>query len=731
MNRDQISEQHLSRLAVVYIRQSSPHQVVHHVESQRRQRNLVDRARELGWPRDRIEQVDDDLGQSGSRCSDRVGFDGMVAMAALGKVGIILALEVSRLARGNRDWYHLLDVCGITATLIGDEEGLYDPRAYNDRLLLGLKGTMSEAELHVMKQRMVEAMRAKARRGELCLRLPAGFVWDEGGRIEKDPDERVVGAIEEVFRRFNEVGTIHQTHLSLVEDGVQVPVRRGLGEGIKWSRPAYGLLRRMLKNPFYAGAYVYGRRQVEETLDSSLRPRKRMKEVEPERWHAFLKDNHEGYISWERFEGNLKCIASNRRGGAGPGAPREGESLLQGLILCGRCGRRMRIAYGKGSRPTRYTCTQARRQTGAEVCQSFGAKRLERAVEVLLLECLSPLGVEAMLEAAKVYGQDKEAQRTRWEQDIERARYEVSLARRQYDAVDPENRLVARQLERRFERALRELQEIGSEARRQLERLEEPLSAAERKRLEEYAEDLQLLWNAPTTRAQDRKRIARCLIESVVVRKPVEGSKLTAEVHWKGGQVTTVEVARGKTGVHRYACPAEVVDLVRTLAGEFSDGQIARILRRKRLKTPKGRSFMAYHVANIRNRHGIAKGPRVPLKGDDIHTAEKAADLLGVCRSTVIRWIEAGLLRGSQLTSGAPWRIVVSQQDIEKLKPTEVGEGWLPLKGAAGALGVSQQTVLQKLKSGELEGVRVRAGRRVGWRIRLPESNYGDQPTLL
>ena len=364
------------------------------------------------------------------------------------------------------------------------------------------------------------------------------------------------------------------------------------------------------------------------------------------------------------------------------------------------------------------------------MCQSFGARRLEKAVEGLLLDCLSLLGVESMLEAAKVYAEDNELERTRWKQSIERADYEMNLARRQYDAVDPENRLVARELERRYEKALRALEEIESEAERQLQRLEEPFTDAEHRLLKRYAEDLSMLWNAPATRAQDRKRIARCLIENVVVTSPREGTMLTAQVHWKGGEVTKLDVLKGKSGIHRYVSPPELVELIRTLSTEFSDIQIARILHRKRLKTPKGRPFMAYHVANVRNKYNIPKGPRVPLRGEDVYTAEKAAELLGACRSTVIRWLEVGLLCGSQLTSGAPWRIVVTKEDIERLKPNDVGDGWLPLKGAAAALGVSQQTVLQKVKSGELEAIRVRTGRRVGWRIRLPISSYDDQPAL-
>lgn len=730
MNREQITVEQRSRLAAIYIRQSSSYQVSHNVESGLRQRNFVERAIELGWAQDRVLVVDEDLGESASRTGKRSGFEQMVAMTALGEVGIILAIEVSRIARANRDWYHLLDICSITGTLIGDEEGLYNPKEYNDRLLLGLKGTMSEAELHIIKQRLVEAMRQKAKRGELRRRLPAGYFWDEAGRIQKDPDEQVCEAIALVFNRFAVLGTVHQTHLSLCEDGFRVPVRVGYGKGVEWKQPSSGQLLRMLTNPIYAGAYVYGRRQSEETVGSDLKPKKRLKHVPREAWHVLIRDHHDGYVSWEQFEKIQERIRSNRNGIEGPGAPREGNSLLQGLVVCGRCGRRMSIAYGKGSGPGRYRCAKAREQTGAPVCQAFGAWKVEQAFEKLLLKCLSPLGMEAMIEAAKVYAQDTEAQKRQWEQAVERARYEVDLARRQYDAVDPENRLVARELERRFEKVLKTLEATESKAKTHMEALESALSANEEQFLRTYAHNLSTLWNAPTTRPQDRKRIVRCLVETVVVTALPEASEVKAQVYWKGDEVTAFEVPKGKSGGHRHVSDPELIDLIRLLAREFSDQQIARILYRKGLRTPKGLSFAAYHVAGLRKNYNIPKGPRVPVRGKDVYSAEQAAEMFGVNRATVIRWVEVGLLRGSQLTSGAPWRIQVTEEDIKKLKPSEAAEDWLTLKKAGFVLGVSQQTVLQKLKSGQLKGVRVRTGQRSAWRIHVPTDSYSNQQTL-
>lgn len=394
----------------------------------------------------------------------------------------------------------------------------------------------------------------------------------------------------------------------------------------------------------------------------------------------------------------------------------------------------MKVSYGNGGRQVRYACVSRRQQTGAPVCQSFGALRLERAVERLLLEALTPLGVEAMAEATRAHVEVAAAERAHWDHRVERARYEVGLARRQYDAVDPEHRLVARELERRFEEALRELRRIEGEADARIRARDEPLTQEEQERLRAYAEDLPRLWNAPGTRAQDKKRIVRCLVENVVVTVPGEGAHLEAEVCWVGGERTAVELLKGKTGVHRYVTDPELVELVRTLAREFSDEQIARILSRKRLKTPKGLPFTARRVTSLRGNHGIEGTTRTRLQAGDVFTAEQAGEILGVSRSTVIRWIETGLLHGSQLTSGAPWRVRVTEEDKRRLTAAEAREGWLPLKGAARVLGVSQQTVLQRLKSGRLEGVRVRVGRRSGWRIRVAQRSYddrNDQPSLL
>ena len=728
MNRDQITPAHRQRSAFVYIRQSSERQVIDHQESQRRQRNLVHRAVELGWEQDQIEQIDEDLGLSGSRSQVRPGFDRLIAEAALGRVGIILALEASRFCRGNRDWYHLLDICSITKTLIADSDGLYDPRDHNDRLLLGLKGTMSETELHVMKQRLVEATRERARRGEFRLPLPPGLHWNSAARIVKTPDEQVQSTIELIFDRFERLGSMHQVHGSLADDEITVPTIRRPSGPVTWVRPTYSYVQRLLRNPFYAGAYAYGRRQTEEVLDEEQRPVKRVREMSQSQWHVLIKEHHEGYIDWVVFERNQRQIAANRNGEPHLGAAREGRALLQGLILCGRCGRRMKLSYTRRGDFTRFTCSASREQTGGPLCQDFGGRALQLRIEQLVLEALEPAGVDAMLEAARVHEKVADNERTHWQQRVERAEYEVDLARRQYDEVDPANRLVARELERRFEKALENLDTTQGEANRQIEALARPLDPTEEERLRRYAEDLRELWHAETTRPQDKKRVIRLLIESISVTKLKDKLKLKGEVHWIGGQTTDLELAWRRC--NRHAADTDLLELIRTLASEFSDSQIARVLNRRGIRTPKGLTFTANRVAVTRNSNGIEKGPAVPRSGPDIYSVDDAARILDVHATTVVRWVEGGLLKGVQVAQGAPWRIHVTEDDVRRLKVTDAPEGWLSLRAAASALRVSQRTVLQRLNSGKLEGVRVQVGGRSAWRIHVPPDAYDDHPTL-
>ena len=730
MNAEQITAVHHARIAFVYVRQSTMHQVLHHRDSQLRQCSLADRAAQLGWPVDRIVVLDEDLGQSAAGSSVRSGFERLLSEAASGRAGIILASVASRLARSNRLWYLLLDICSVTETLIADSEGLYDPKAYNDRLLLGLKGTISEAELHSMKQQMVEVIRDKAKRGEFRLPLPAGYIWDELGHLVKTPDEREQAVIALIFERFERLGTIHQVHVSLSEDDIEVPCATGRNGRIKWRRAQYQYLRRTLRHPIYAGTYTFGRRQSKEHLDPSHQVVKRMTPVPREQWHGCIEDHHEGYISKETWERNQERISANKRGPDNPGAPREGSALLQGLVMCGHCGRLMRVQYTRDRRPSRYDCTAARRQQGTPICQSFGAIRIERAVERLVLQAIEPLGLAAMLEAATRYQEVSEAERRQCQREVERARYEVDLTRRKYDEIDPANRLVAREYERRLESALERQEAVEKATAHRLQHLERPLTDAEKERLRRYAADIPQLWRAPTTRHQDRKRIVRALVSQVVVTESERGSELRVDVHWSGGEITTTAVPKGSRRDRQDITTTEVVELVRSLAKEFDDAQIARILIRKNIQTARGHAFTRNRVGCLRFRFGIDHVPALPNEGENVYTAEEAGRLLGVHHSCVIRWVEAGLLRGAQSTKGAPWRVQVTEEDRRRVTAAEAPDGWLSLQAAAIALGVSQQTVLQRLQEGKLEGQRVQTGRRTSWRIRVQDTIPTTQTQL-
>ena len=412
---------------------------------------------------------------------------------------------------------------------------------------------MSEAETFVMNQRLVEAMRSKAARGELRCRLPAGYLWDEAGRIQKTPDEQERTTIERIFSLFAEHGSLNAVHRTLLEERMQVPVRVGPGTRIEWRSPSGSYVIRLLKHPLYAGAYVWGRRQVEESLDEQQRAVKTMREREPEAWRVLIKAHHDGYISWEQYERNQRQIAANRKGAPGPGAARGGRSLLQGLVLCGRCGRTMVVNYHTPRRVLRFVCKSGVTGFTAGGCQSIGAVRLERAFETLMLEALEPLALEAMVQASAAHQVGREQQREHWRQRVERAQYEVDLARRQYDAVDPANRLVASELERRWEQALQALSHTQAEAQAQLAQAQQPLSEDECTELARYGHDIAALWQAPTTSAREKKRIIRCLVENVVVT--VQEAVVQAKVHWVGGEVTTIEVPKGKVGVTRYVTP--------------------------------------------------------------------------------------------------------------------------------------------------------------------------------
>ncbi|MGH2667764.1 MAG: recombinase family protein, partial [bacterium] len=511
-----ITASHLRRDAYVYVRQSTVMQVREHTESLERQYELAERAVGLGWAAHQVVVIDEDLGRSGAEATAREGFRRLVADVGLGQVGLILGIEVSRLARNNADWYHLLDLCALTDTLIADGDGLYHPSDYNDRLVLGLKGTMSEAELHLIRNRLTAGLRHKAAKGELRQGLPVGFDHDEAGNIVLSPDEAVVEAISAVFVRFDELGSARQVLLSLLEDGLLVPRRPTRKGRVVWAPATYPAIHDFLTNPVYAGAFVFGRTKTEKRVDANGRLVMRTRQVARDEWEVCIPDHHPGFVTWECYEANQTLLRANWRPprGHGGGAPREGSALLQGRLRCGRCGRMMQTSYSgtKGNCP-RYLCGRGRQLYGTErACQSLGGRRLEARVLDEVFAVLQPAALTATAKALSEADAHHVRRLVAFERAVERARFEAERARRQFDAVEPENRLVGRTLERAWEAALAEVRRAESDLAAQQTRRPSPLTANELGWLRRAGADIRRIFEASTTTARERKQLLRALI---------------------------------------------------------------------------------------------------------------------------------------------------------------------------------------------------------------------------
>ena len=725
-DRSKITDVHRGRRAIVYVRQSTPTQVEQNAESRARQYALRERAIELGWAPAAVSVVDEDLGRSGASTEGRIGFRELAAEVGLGQVGIVLALEVSRFARSSADWHQLLDLCALTGTLIADSDGIYAPSEFNDRLLLGLKGTMSEAELHLIRARLNGGLRNKAERGELVQNLPVGLDRDEEERIVLCADEQVRHAIGRVFELWRRLGSARQVVRELVAEGQELP-RRNVGERrVRWRRAGYSAVHDFLTNPAYAGAFVFGRTRQEKALDGEGRVRRRTRELPIEEWSVCIPDHHPGYVSWDSYLATRRRLRSNvRPKGEGGGAAREGGALLQGLVRCGRCGRRMQVAYsGRDGNAPRYACVRGRdmHATGG-ACQSLGGMRLERAVAGAFLESVTPAGVRASAEAVGEIERQHAERLAGQRLALERAEFEAERARRQFDACEPEHRLVARTLEGRLEEALA----TAEGERRRLAELEqrrpEPLSPSERRALVRLAHELPKLWEAPSTTARDRKELLRVLIEEVVVTVREEPRRAELEVIWEGGARSELCVALVRRGSETKRTPEDTVELVRALAAHHPDRQIAAILAKQGRRTGAGLEFTESRVKHVRLKNQIpAASP--PEPGGELFTVEGAAGELGVSEPTIYRWLRAGLLPGEQVTPGAPWRIRITEEVRHRFVP-EVPDGFVALSEAAKRLGVARQTVLHKVQRGELEAVQVTRGLRKGLRIRVSADETG------
>lgn len=732
---------HTRRDAIVYIRQSHPSQVEHNRESTARQYALEDKAVALGWAKSQVITIDEDLGVSGKVFVKRSGFDHLNAEVALGRVGILLGLEVSRLARSNADWYRLLDMCAITDTLLADSDGVYHPALFNDRLILGLKGTMSEAELHILRGRLDGGIRNKAARGELRRALPVGLVWGEKeGEIRFHPDEAVTGAIRTIFDKFTELGSARQVwvwfrsqHLSFPLHPLGIVPSLATCHQLRWITPTYTAIYNVLSNPVYAGAYVYGKTRNERYVDEQGTVRKRIRHLPKEEWSVFLPGHHEGFVDWTTYETIQTRLRSNIHATlhqAGR-ALREGSALLQGIVVCGYCGRRLRVAYQGTNASPRYYCDGSQPNAGhALQCLNVGGVGIDQAVSHAFLEALTPAALEATTLAVEQLESNHDAALSQWRLEVERARYEAERAERQYKAVEPENRLVGRGLEKEWETRLQNLAQAEAELFRREQQRPRKLSEEEQKKINTLGSDLRLVWTAPTTSDRDRKELLRTLLEEVILKVARKESHADLTLRWRGGMTTKLDLALKRYQAQGPTTDEDTMSLLRRLAAHYPDDTIAGILNRQGRKTAYGERFTAQQVGSLRRYHEIPRfQPSRESPQGEVVPVMQAAKILGVATSTFHRWLNAGLIAGEQMTPGAPWRIRITEELRQAFVDTAPPD-YVPVVDAMRRLGISRQTVWQRVKRGELEALHVRKGQRKGLRIRVvdPPTGLFDQP---
>lgn len=665
-----ITPDHLGRGAVVYIRQSTMGQVAEHTESKRRQYALAESARSIGFAS--VTVIDDDLGRSGSGLVERPGFQKLVASVCSGSIGAVFCIEASRLARNGRDWHHLIDLCALVGTLVIDPDGTYDPRLVNDRLLLGLKGTMSEYELSLLRQRGLAARDSKALRGELQFILPPGYCWNEIGQIEMDPDERIGGVIRLLFDKFQEFGSARQVLLWAHDRALQLPItRRNNGSvcRIEWRPAAYHTVLMILRHPVYAGAYVFGR-TTQRTRIVDGRARKTTGHSKPmTAWNVLLRDHHPGYISWDQYEENQKLISENahiqRR--TDRKSARGGRALLTGLVRCARCGRTMRVFYGSQSgHAHRYHCRGDDSHVGGWLCIGVGGVRVDRAVAAQIVEAISEHAIEAAIQAANQSEKADAEIRQALCRELEEVRYEASLAARRYEVVDPTKRLVARELETRWNAALERVAHLE-------ERIAQHDAAAtlrpkvDRAALMALARDLPTTWNAPGTDARTKQRITHILIREVILDRDDATNEAIVTIHWNGGRHSELRVARVRTGRYPADRHPNPVEAIRRLGGQWPDREIAVTLNRMRCKPPDGNAWTTVRVRELRERLRIAPFDPTSQHAETI-SAERAAAQLGICVGSLHKLIQAGALPATQLMQSATWQIPVAALETEAVK---------------------------------------------------------------
>ena len=678
-----ITPEHLARKAIVYLRQSSEKQVRQNTESQRLQYDMAERIRGLGWQE--VEVINSDLGSSaaiGAVC--REGFERVLSSVALGEVGIVVSREVSRLSRTDKDWCRLVEVCQIFGTLIGDEQQVYDLSYLDDQLVLGIQGTLSVVELKVLRQRMQAGQESKARRGELFKRLPVGYIKDATGRVVLHSDRRVVEAIQLAFTKFRELWSVRQTFQWFRDHDVELPANPIRGTRLVWKIPSQSLVRDILRNPFYAGAYVWGRRPVETLLiDGRLRKRQAANR-RPEDCRVFIAGHHPGYIDWATYQENQRMTRRNSvnwQADESMPAIRAGQGLLVGLLRCGHCGRKLHVRYWGGSGThARYLC-KGDYDDGGQYCIGFGGASVDRRFSQELLKVISRFGVEASLKAIDELSSGDVAQRAALTNKLEQLEYEAKRAFEQYDVVDARNRLAAAELERRWNEKLEEIEAT----RQQLSGLEgkrHSLSSEEEAEILSMGENFAEVWHSDRCVPTLRKMIFRTAIEEIIVRTDATNETLRFTIHWKGGAHTQLEMDRPRSATET-STPMEALEVIRRLAVRHGDDQIASVLNRLGYSTGKGNRWNQNRVATARKNHSIA-GQRRAVANPDRVSLNEAARFCGVSHRSIERLVEAGFLHREQTAPRAPWEIRRSDLDaepvrsiIEKLRRT----GKLVLRG--------------------------------------------------
>ena len=648
MNSDsKVTSEHLKRLAYLYIRQSTLRQVFENTESTHRQYALRQRAIVLGWPEDRIEVIDCDQAQSGASAVERDGFQRLVAEVGLGKVGIVMGLEVSRLARNCADWHRLMQICALTNTLILDEDGLYDPGHFNDRLLLGLKATMSEAELHILKARLRGGIVSKAQRGELKMPLPIGLVYDPAQRVVMDPDRQVQDTIRHFFETFRSCGSAWSTVQAFRKEGLKFPKHGQAGAGeVIWEQLRHSIALDTLRNPRYAGAFCFGRSRTWKDPNGKWH----CVNLPREQWATLIKDAHPAYITWEQFEENLQRLQQNRQGHARErcGPPREGPALLQGMVICGKCGRRMTVRYHQrgGELSPNYLCQKSSVEDARPVCQNIPGGVVDQAVGKLLVESVSPLALEVTLQVQReLEARLTQADRLR-QQHVERAQYEADQARVRYMRVDPNNRLVADTLEALWNEKLRQLAQAKEEYEKQRQAEQRQITEEQKRQILALAQDIPQLWQDPNSSYRDRKRMARLLVEDVTLKR--DNTLITAQVRFKGGATKEISLPMPLSAWQLRKTKPEILAEIDRLLDSMTDSQIAAELNRRGWRSSANNPFTAWVVFNLRRNHNLAsRTARLRAKG--LLTAREVAEIIGTKFNLVDYWREQGLLRGTRL----------------------------------------------------------------------------------